>query len=65
VSTFAEIPEARSGTRLFAGRTENVTDVRSYLATILDGCPIAEDVILCGSELFFPRFRFVSVLGLG
>lgn len=48
---FAHIPQTRSGTRVFPGRAENVAVVRSYLAEILDGCPVAEDAILCGSEL--------------
>lgn len=51
MTAFADVPLARSGTRLFPGRTEHITAVRSYLAEILDGCPIAEDAILCGSEL--------------
>jgi serine/threonine-protein kinase RsbW len=51
VPAFAHIPQARSRTRLFPGRPENVADVRSYLADLLDGCPAAEDAILCGSEL--------------
>lgn len=48
---FAHIPQARSRTRLFPGRPEHVADVRSYLTALLDGCPVAEDAILCGSEL--------------
>jgi anti-sigma regulatory factor (Ser/Thr protein kinase) len=51
VTAFADIPQARSGTRLFPGRTKHIAAVRSYLAEILDGCPVAEDAILCGSEL--------------
>ncbi len=48
---FAHIPQARSETRVFPGRAENITDVRSYLADLLDGCAAAEYAILCASEL--------------
>jgi anti-sigma regulatory factor (Ser/Thr protein kinase) len=42
---------ARSGTRLFPGRAEAVSAVRFYLAELLNGCPVADEVILCASEL--------------
>ncbi len=41
----------RSGTRLFPGRAETVGAVRLYLAELLGGCPVADEVILCASEL--------------
>lgn len=51
MSASADIPQARSGTRLFPGRAEHITNVRWYLAELLGGCPLAEEAILCGSEL--------------
>jgi anti-sigma regulatory factor (Ser/Thr protein kinase) len=51
VSAFARATQTRSGTRLFPGHPETIGAVRSYLARVLGDCPVADDAILCGSEL--------------
>jgi serine/threonine-protein kinase RsbW len=35
----------------YPGRPEHISAVRADLRTLLDGCPIADDVLLCASEL--------------
>jgi serine/threonine-protein kinase RsbW len=37
--------------RVFPGRPEQVAHARRFTARVLDGCPVADDVILCVSEL--------------
>lgn len=41
----------RAHTRTYPGRPDQARQVRDDLRRFLDGCPIAYDVILCGSEL--------------
>jgi serine/threonine-protein kinase RsbW len=35
----------------FPGHVEQVRQVRRVLTRLLDGCPAADDIVLCGSEL--------------
>jgi len=35
----------------YLGGTEHIRAVRAHLCAVLDGCPRADDVILCASEL--------------
>jgi serine/threonine-protein kinase RsbW len=35
----------------YPGATEHIRAVRAHLRAVLDGCPRADDVILCASEL--------------
>ena len=44
----------------YPGRDEQVRQVRAALRPLLGDCPIAGDVVLAISELFFPGFRSVS-----
>ncbi len=44
----------------YPGRDEQVRQVRAALRPLLGDCPIAGDVVLVMSELFFPGFRSVS-----
>jgi hypothetical protein len=44
----------------FPCRDEQVRHVRAALRPLLSDCPIADDVVLVMSELFFPGFRSVS-----
>jgi hypothetical protein len=44
----------------YPGHDEQVRHVRAALRPLLDDCPIADDVVLVMSELFFPEFRSVS-----
>ncbi len=37
--------------RTYPGRAEQITYVRAQLRELLDGCRIADDIILCASEL--------------
>jgi anti-sigma regulatory factor (Ser/Thr protein kinase) len=37
--------------RAYPGRPDQVKKVRADLAALLDGCPAADDLILCASEL--------------
>jgi serine/threonine-protein kinase RsbW len=37
--------------RSYPGKPDKVRQVRGDLRQVLDGCPIADDVILCASEL--------------
>lgn len=37
--------------RVFPGRPDQVRHARQYLARVLDGCPVADDAVLCLSEL--------------
>lgn len=41
----------RALSRTYPGRPDQVRQVRDDLRRALDGCPIAYEVILCGSEL--------------
>lgn len=42
-------PQAWS--RVFPGRPDQVRHARQYLAKVLEGCPAADDAVLCLSEL--------------
>lgn len=44
----------------YPGRDEQVRHVRAALRPMLGACPIADDVVLVMSGLFFPRFGSVS-----
>jgi hypothetical protein len=44
----------------YPGRDEQVRQVRAAVRPLLGDCPIAGDVVLVMSELFFPVFRSVS-----
>ena len=44
----------------YPGRDQQVRHVRAALRPLLGDCPIADDVVLVMSELFFPRFESVS-----
>lgn len=35
----------------YPGRPEHISAVRANLRTLLDGCPNADDIVLCASEL--------------
>jgi len=37
--------------RVFPGRPEQVAQARRFVARILDSCPVADDALLCASEL--------------
>ena len=37
--------------QVFPGRSDQVREARRFLATVLNGCPIVDDAILCLSEL--------------
>jgi hypothetical protein len=41
----------RTGGVAYPGRVEQVSMVRADLRAMLNGCPVADDVILCASEL--------------
>ena len=36
---------------MFPGRPEQVAHARRFVARVLDGCPVADDALLCASEL--------------
>jgi serine/threonine-protein kinase RsbW len=42
---------ARTWTREFPARPEQVGQARGFLAVTLEGCPVADDAVLCLSEL--------------
>jgi anti-sigma regulatory factor (Ser/Thr protein kinase) len=42
---------AKPGVRVFVGLREQVRDVREFVARAIDGCPVADDVILLASEI--------------
>jgi Histidine kinase-like ATPase domain len=44
-------PPLRAWTREFAARPEQVGQARKFLAAALGGCPVADDAVLCLSEL--------------
>ena len=44
----------------YPGRDAQVLHVRTALRPLLGDCPIANDVVLVMSELFFPRFGSIS-----
>ena len=44
-------PGLRASASTYPGRPEHVRQVRADMRRLLDGCPIADDVILCISEL--------------
>ena len=37
--------------RVFPGRPDQVAQARRFVARVLDGCPVADDALLCASEL--------------
>jgi serine/threonine-protein kinase RsbW len=37
--------------RTYAGRAEHIAEARRFLSTLLDGSPVADDAVLCLSEL--------------
>jgi serine/threonine-protein kinase RsbW len=37
--------------RVFPGRPDQVAHARRFVARVLDGCPVADDALLCASEL--------------
>jgi Histidine kinase-like ATPase domain len=41
----------RTCSRVFPGRPEQIRHARQCLAQLLDGCPVADDAVLCLSEL--------------
>src|SRR6266851_3375375 len=51
VTRAATTTPPRTCERVFAGRPEQVREARKFVAAVLDGCPAADDVILCISEL--------------
>jgi serine/threonine-protein kinase RsbW len=42
---------ARPKRRVFPGRPDQVAQARRFVARMLDGCPVADDALLCASEL--------------
>jgi anti-sigma regulatory factor (Ser/Thr protein kinase) len=44
-------PGLRVSARTYPGEPEHVRQVRADMRRLLDGCPVADDVILCVSEL--------------
>ncbi len=42
---------AISQTRIFDGSPEEIHNVRAFVAQLVDGCPVADDVVLLSSEL--------------
>ncbi len=42
---------AKPGMRVFLGTCSQVHNVREFVAEIIDGCPVADDVILLASEI--------------
>lgn len=38
-------------TRIFDGSPREIRQVRDFVAQVVDGCPVAEDVVLLSSEL--------------
>jgi anti-sigma regulatory factor (Ser/Thr protein kinase) len=49
--TPASTPAATRIDRSYPGAPEHVRAVRADLRALLDGCPIADDIVLCASEL--------------
>jgi serine/threonine-protein kinase RsbW len=47
ITTTATIPKART----FAGSPEEIRNVRHFIRQCIEGCPVADDVILLASEL--------------
>jgi serine/threonine-protein kinase RsbW len=47
----ATTPDATQATRTYPGTADQIAAVRADLRGLLAGCPIADDVILCASEL--------------
>jgi serine/threonine-protein kinase RsbW len=47
----ATTPAASHATRAYPGTPEQIRVVRADLRGLLDDCPVADDVILCASEL--------------
>ena len=37
--------------RVFPGRPDQVAQARRFVARVLEGCPVADDALLCASEL--------------
>jgi serine/threonine-protein kinase RsbW len=52
----ATLPKAR----IFDGRPEEVSNVRAFVASALDRCPVADDVILLASELAANAIRHTA-----
>ena len=42
---------AVSQTRIFYGSPEEIRNVRAFVGQLVDGCPVADDAVLLGSEL--------------
>lgn len=51
MSTPAPTPPASRTTRAYPGTPDQIRAVRADLRALTDGCPLAEDLILCASEL--------------
>lgn len=49
--TPAFVPSVAITVATYPGKPESIRQVRADLRRVLDGCPIAYDVILCASEL--------------
>ena len=49
--TPATTPAAAHATRTYPGTAEQISAVRADLRGLLAGCPVADDIILCASEL--------------
>jgi serine/threonine-protein kinase RsbW len=47
----ARPPTATPREQVFPGRSDQVREARKFLATVLNGCPVTDDAILCLSEL--------------
>ena len=50
----------RASASTYPGGPEHVRRVRADVRRLLDGCPVADDVILCVSELGYQRRRLHS-----
>jgi anti-sigma regulatory factor (Ser/Thr protein kinase) len=49
--TPAPAPSLRAIATAYPGKPESIRQVRADLRRVLNGCPVADDVILCASEL--------------
>ena len=51
LTTSAEATTTLAWSRVFQARADQVREARTFLRAALDGCPIADDAVLCISEL--------------
>jgi anti-sigma regulatory factor (Ser/Thr protein kinase) len=47
----SKVAPAISEARIFGGSPEEIRNVRAFVRQLIDGCPVADDVVLLSSEL--------------